>query len=173
MQYLFKNAKTYELDEAGRDSILVFRDAIFKAKFDRDCKIDWEKSSLKKELEVWWEENAPEELKAKYQISILSAEEVFDQETLDRFFGKGEVKAIQLPLFKNDWKAKIKRLVGVDTSCSWWLKNKSHWNSSDVVFVNVGGFLDYDYADYTHGCVTACYPKYLSNSLDPSAFRRP
>lgn len=170
MEYEFKNGETYELDKAGRGNILVFRDAIFESKFDRDCDNDWEESSLKKELEEWWEENAPEELKAKYEVSILSAEEVYDQETLDRYFGKGKAKSIQLPLFKKDWKAKIKRLVGESTSYWWWLKNKSPWYSHDAAYVHTDGSLGNYGAYNANGCVPACYPRKLATSPSPSAF---
>ena len=107
MEVAFNDGVRYEIEEAGRDGILVFKDIAFQTEFDReglhhDCGNDWETSALKKYLEDWWDKNAPEELKDKYDVGILSAEDVFDQETLDGFFGKGKTKSNQLPLFKND-----------------------------------------------------------------------
>lgn len=141
MEIKFKNGKTYELEDAGRDGILVFKDAIFKAPFDEDGDTNvWEKCSLKKRLESWWEENAPDALKEKYDVSMLSIEEVFDKEEIDWFFdgsGKKPPKSNQLPLFAKDWKARIKRLPDGKTS-------------------------------FGYGCVPACYPKELHQQMTNS-----
>lgn len=175
MEIKFKNGKTYELEDAGRDGILVFKDAIFKAPFDEDGDTNvWEKCSLKKRLESWWEENAPDALKEKYDVSMLSMEEVFDQEEIDWFFSgsrKKKPESNQLPLFAKDWKARIKRLPDGKTSYYWWLRSPGPWNAGDAARVSTGGSLDNGNAGDGNGCVPACYPKwYLSSSLEPSAF---
>lgn len=170
MEITFNNGVRYEIEEAGRDGILVFKDIPFEAPFDKNCCNKWEKSTLKAELEKWWNENAPKELKEKYDVSILTPEEVFDQKRLDHFFGKGEKTSVQLPLFANDWKAKIKRLIGDDRSYWWWLRCGYPWYSNYAAFVSTDGSLGGGRAYIAIGCVPACYPKYLSNSLDSSAF---
>lgn len=173
MKIKFKNGKTYELEDAGRDGILVFEDAIFEAPFDEDIVGDanvWEKCSLKKRLESWWEENAPDALKAKYDVSMLSVEEVFDQEEIDEFFsgsGKKKPESNQLPLFAKDWKARIKRLPDGKTSDHWWLRSLNPWARSQRCLVTPDGSLCGDFVDYGYGCVPACYPKgHLSSSLE-------
>lgn len=175
MEIKFKNGKTYELEDAGRDGILVFKDAIFKAPFDKggDTNV-WEKCSLKKLLESWWDENAPDALKEKYDVSMLSIEEVFDKEEIDWFFdgsGKKPPKPNRLPLFAKDWKARIKRLPDGKASYYWWLRSPLPWYAFYAAFVYPDGSLHYIYALHGNGCVPACYPKgYLSSSLEPSAF---
>lgn len=167
MEIEFKNGKTYELEDAGRDGILVFKDAIFKAPFDEDFDENgdanvWEKCSLKQRLESWWNENAPDVLKEKYDVSMLSMEEVFDQEEIDRFFdlcGKKAPKSNQLPLFAKDWKARIKRLPAGKTSDRWWLRSPVPWYADDAAVVGVGGPLHGDYVYISCGCVPALYPK--------------
>lgn len=175
MEIKFKNGKTYELEDAGRDGILVFKDAIFKAPFDEDGDTNvWEKCSLKKRLESWWEKNAPDALKDKYDVSMLSIEEVFDKDEIDWFFdgsGKELPKSNQLPLFAKDWKARIKRLPDGKTSYYWWLRSPNPWHADDAALVTTDGSLRGNIAYYGIGCVPACYPKgYLSSSFEPSAF---
>lgn len=175
MEIKFKNGKTYELEDAGRDGIMVFKDAIFKAPFDEDGDTNvWEKCSLKKRLESWWEENAPDALKEKYDVSMLSIEEVFDQEEINWFFdgsGKKPPKSNQLPLFAKDWKARIKRLPDGKTSYYWWLRSPLPWYAIYAAFVDPDGSLHNFHAYHGYGCVPACYPKgYLSSSLESSAF---
>lgn len=155
----FKDGKTYELEEAGRDGILVFKDAIFRAPFDENGSNKWDKSSLKAKLEEWWKNYAPDELKEKYDVSLLAAEEVFDQEDLNYFYGSGSKTSVQLPLFANDWKAKIKRYKGRKTSCWWWLRSPCPWNSNDEALVSTDGSRDIDIAYSGYGCVPALYPK--------------
>lgn len=175
MEIKFKNGKTYELEDAGRDGILVFKDAIFKAPFDEDGDTNvWEKCSLKKRLESWWEENAPDALKEKYDVSMLSMEEVFDREEIDWFFSgrrKKKPESNQLPLFAKDWKARIKRLPDGKTSYYWWLRSSIPWNANSAALLNADGSLHSNSASGGLGCVPACYPKgYLSSSLESSAF---
>lgn len=163
MEIKFKNEKTYELKDAGRDGILVFKEAIFKAPFDEggDTNV-WGKCSLKKRLESWWGENAPDALKEKYDVSMLSMEEVFDQEEIDRFFdgsGKKKPESNQLPLFAKDWKARIKRLPDGKTSYYWWLRSPSPWHAHNAAIVSTGGSLGVHTAYFGNGCVPACYPK--------------
>ena len=164
MEIKFKNGKTYELEDAGRDGILVFKDAIFKAPFDENGDTNvWEECSLKKRLESWWEENAPDVLKAKYGVSMLSIEEVFDQEEIDWFFsesGKKKPESNQLPLFAKDWKARIKRLPGGKASCYWWLRSPSMpWYVHGTAVVYPDGSLSANFAGSGNGCVPVCYPK--------------
>ena len=163
MEIEFKNGKTYELEDAGRDGILVFKDAIFRAPFDEDGVTNiWEKCSLKKRLESWWEENAPCELKEKYDVSMLSIDEVFDQEEINSFFYINRTKSSksnQLPLFAKDWKARIKRLPDGKTSSYWWLRSPHPWDAIDAAVVACDGAL-YDHTNYNrNGCVPALYPK--------------
>lgn len=74
-KYHFKNGKDYELALANSDGVLIFKDSISSDKFDEKGNWDksinnWEKCSLKRSLEKWWEENAPDVLKNNYKITI-------------------------------------------------------------------------------------------------------
>lgn len=170
MEIKFKNGKIYELGFAGRDGILVFKDAIFKAPFDEDGNTNvWDKCSLKKQLESWWKENAPDMLKDKYDVSMLSMEEVFDQDEIDLFFdgnGKKPPKSNQLPLFAKDWKARIKRLPDGKTSYYWWLRSPYPWNVHSAALVCIDGSLFDNFVYYGSGCVPACYPKKIKEKSD-------
>ena len=166
-EYEFKNGERYGIEEAGRDGVLVFKDAIFKASFDEDWSNDYGKSSIKEKLEKWWDEYAPDELREAYDVSLLSAEEVYSQEELDEWH-RG-LKSTQLPLFANDWKARIKRIKGKRTSCWWWLRTPYPSYSGNVASCYTDGSLNSDYANLTNGCVPACYPKKLTNSLEPGS----
>lgn len=163
MKIKFKDGKTYELEDAGRDGILVFKDAIFEGPFDEDGDTNvWERCSLKKHLESWWDENASAAFKEEYDISILSREEVFDQEELDWFFSIGRQeppKSNQLPLFAKDWKARIKRLPDGKTSCYWWLRSPCYLDAGRADLVSIDGALTGGGLFRGYGCVPACYPK--------------
>lgn len=131
-EIVFKDGSKHILDDAGRNGILVFRDAISEAPFDdkSDYSGDYSKSTVKALIEKWWEDNASNELKAKYDVALLSAEEVFSQEELDAYYdgsGKKAPKSIQLPLFANDWRNKCKNLFGKKYGTWWWLRTQSPW----------------------------------------------
>lgn len=168
MEIEFKNRKTYELEDAGRDGILVFKDVIFKAPFDKGGYTNvWETCSLKKRIESWWKKNAPDVLKEKYDVSMLSMEEVCDKKEIDRLF-YGSIwkspKSNQLPLFAKDWKARIKRLPDGKPCDYWWLRSPDPWSGIDAAGVGIGGSPYSHNASNIYGCVPALYPKVKEES---------
>lgn len=163
-EYSFKDGSKHILDDAGRNGILVFRDAISEARFDdkSDYSGDYSKSTVKVLIEKWWEDNAPNELKEKYDVALLSAEEVFSQEELDAYYdgsGKKAPKSIQLPLFANDWRNKCKNISGKKHGTWWWLRTQSPWICCLAALVGPAGTLYGGGARYSYALVPACYPK--------------
>lgn len=163
-EIVFKDGSKHILDDAGRNGILVFRDAIAEAPFDdkSDYSGDYSKSTVKALIEKWWEDNAPNELKAKYDAALLSAEEVFSQEELDAYYdgsGKKAPKSIQLPLFANDWRNKCKNLSRKKYGTWWWLRTQSPWHCRSAACVGPAGALSHYYASGSIALVPACYPK--------------
>lgn len=107
-KYLFKNGKEYEIAVANSSGTLVFKNSIFQAPFDdkedyRDCFNDYDKCTLKPLLEKWWEENAPDELKAKYRITIPEIYNILpDSELPTGLKGKNQLWDIY-----KDWRNRI------------------------------------------------------------------
>lgn len=112
----------YELATADENGVLVFKDAIFEAPFDRsnDCTNVYDISTLKKELEVWFDRLAPQALKDNYTIDLLENYEIFDWDQLPEEYRIGK----QLAIFK-DWHNRIKGFKGQRYSTWWWTKTAS------------------------------------------------
>ena len=144
----FKNGETYDIQLADKNGILVFMDAICELPFDdkenwQECTNKYDECTLKKYLEKWWEENAPELLKSSYRIDLLESDQVVGDNPLE--------------IFKN-WHNRVKGLKGSDRSTWWWTKSPYPWSAHSVCSIHPSGELNYDVANYSNGVVPACVP---------------
>lgn len=144
----FKNGETYDIQLADKNGILVFVDAICELPFDdkenwQECTNKYDECTLKKYLEKWWEENAPELLKSNYRIDLLESDQVVGDNPLE--------------IFKN-WHNRVKGFKGSDHSTWWWTKSPTPWNAYGVRTIYPSGVLDYDNAYSSRGVVPACVP---------------
>ncbi len=156
--YKFNDGNVYEIAKADNNGVLVFKEGIFEASFDGtnwdNCSNNWEKSSLKKKLENWWDENAPAELKENYNVTLLEIYEVLPDHMLPEYLrGKGQ----QLAIFK-DWKERLKNLRGEETSTWWWTKTPYRGDARNVYYVLPSGAYNLYYAYDSHAVVPACVP---------------
>lgn len=156
--YKFNDGNVYEIAKADNNGVLVFKEGIFEASFDGtnwdNCSNNWEKSSLKKKLENWWDENAPAELKENYNVTLLEIYEVLPDHMLPEYLrGKGQ----QLAIFK-DWKERLKNLRGEETSTWWWTKTAYRGSAHYVCLVIPKGAYDDNYAYLSLAVVPACVP---------------
>ena len=151
---------TYEIAQADENGVLVFRDAIFEKPFDdkehwtKTTNV-WEKSTLKKELEKWFNKNAPEKLKEKYDVDLLADYEIFDKDQLSKEYRIGK----QLAMFK-DWHNRIKGLKGDKYSTWWWTKTAYRGSVGDALFVYSYGCRSNDFANDSNGVVPCLRPKH-------------
>ncbi len=160
-KYHFKNGKDYELALADSSGVLVFRDSIFSAPFDdkEDLNIatnDWKKCSLKRLLEKWWEENAPDALKDNYKITIPAAYNIFPDKLLPQDL-RGKEQHWEIYKY---WR---NRLFGdherLETDCVWTKSAiKTSYVSNDVYIVCMDGSLQHFYVTSGKGVVPACIP---------------
>ena len=157
--YPFKDGNDYEIQVADDNGTLVFVDAIFESEFDdkedwSECTNKWEDCTLKKKLEDWWDKNAPDDLKSKYRVTMLAANQILPDEMLPSDLkGKGG----QLELFK-DWKNRIKRLRGEQRSTWYWTISPNPDVAYGVWDIYPSGVLSGDPANYSGGVVPACIP---------------
>lgn len=141
--YKFKNGETYEIAQADKNGVLVFRDCICEKKFDKNWSNIWSKSSLKKWLEKWWKNNAPDELKDNFKVDLLALEEIFGDKKLEMF---------------EDWHNRIKGLKGEETSTWWWTKTACRGYAYAAYIVGATGAISSNRAGSAHGVAPACRP---------------
>ena len=148
-------SEDYELATADENGVLVFRDAIFEAPFDRsdDCTNVYDNSTLKKELEEWFDKNAPQVLKDNYTVDLLEDYEIFDEDQLPEEYRIGK----QLAIFK-DWHNRIKGVKGQRYSDWWWTKTAYRGYVSNAINVHTTGYRSYYYAYNTTGVVPCLRP---------------
>lgn len=151
----FKNGEIYDIQLADKNGILVFVDAICELPFDdkeswQECTNKYDECALKKYLEKWWEENAPELLKSNYRIDLLESDQVIDSDRT-------------LELFKN-WHNRVKGLKGKKYSTWWWTKTAHPSYAHVVRTIITDGCLSGDTAYNANGCVPACVPINESNN---------
>ena len=145
----FKNGETYDIQLADKNGILVFVDAICELPFDdkenwQECTNKYDECTLKKYLEKWWEENAPELLKSSYRIDLLESDQVVGDKPLE--------------IFKN-WHNRVKGLKCSDHSTWWWTKSPTPWNAYSVRSIIPSGVLSHYNANLSSsGVVPACVP---------------
>lgn len=156
--YKFNDGNVYEIAKADNNGVLVFKEGIFEASFDGtnwdNCSNNWEKSSLKKKLENWWDKNAPAELKENYNVTLLEIYEALPDHMLPEYLrGKGQ----QLAIFK-DWKERLKNLRGEETSTWWWTKTPYRGYANLVYCVTPAGACSDHYAHVSFAVVPACVP---------------
>ena len=147
-----------EIATADFNGVLVFRDAVFEAPFDdkedwRQCTNVYDNSTLKKLLEKWWEENAPQVLKDNYTVDLLEDYEIFDTDQLPEEYRIGK----QLTMFK-DWHNRIKGLKGERYSTWWWTKTALRGNVHGAIGVYTTGYRNGDYASHSNGVVPCLRP---------------
>lgn len=145
----------HELATADENGVLVFRDAIFEAPFDRsdDCTNVYDNSTLKKELEEWFDKNAPQVLKDNYTVDLLNDYEIFDEDQLPEEYRIGK----QLTIFK-DWHNRIKGVKGERYSTWWWTKTAYRGYVSSAIRVDSTGNRNSYYAYDTYGVVPCLRP---------------
>jgi len=156
-EYKFNNGKTYQIDLADENGVLVFRDAVFEAPFDRsdDCTNVYDNSTLKKELEEWFDKNAPQVLKDNYTVDLLNDYEIFDEDQLPEEYRIGK----QLTIFK-DWHNRIKGVKGARYSTWWWTKTAHRGSVSHAIIVYSSGYRNSYLANTSHGVVPCLRPKH-------------
>lgn len=158
-KYLFKNGKEYELTVANKDGVLVFRNSIFEEQFDNKedwtkCTNEYEKCSLKGILEKWWDENAPDELKEKYSITLPEAYNILPDNMLsDDLKGKNE----HWDIFK-DWRNRIFGHHEKEHSTWIWTKTPCPYHTRSVHSIHISGDLSVNYAYDSNGVVPVCVP---------------
>ncbi len=156
-KYLFKNGKEYEIAVANSSGTLVFRNSIFQAPFDdkedyRDCFNDYEKCTLKPLLEKWWEENAPDELKAKYRITIPEIYNILpDSELPIDLQGKNQLWDIY-----KDWRNRIFGHHAANRSDWVWTRTAFRSYGYLVYYVNTTGAYNNFNAISSYGVAPAC-----------------
>ena len=148
-------SEDYELATADENGVLVFRDAIFEAPFDRsdDCTNVYDNSTLKKELEEWFDKNAPQVLKDNYTVDLLNDYEIFDEDQLPEEYRIGK----QLAMFK-DWPNRIKGVKGQRYSDWWWTKTAYRGRVYSAIHVHSAGTRGYHIANLTTGVVPCLRP---------------
>lgn len=148
-------SEDYELATADENGVLVFRDAIFEAPFDRsdDCTNVYDNSTLKKELEEWFDKNAPQVLKDNYTVDLLNDYEIFDEDQLPEEYRIGK----QLAMFK-DWHNRIKGVKGQRYSDWWWTKTAHRGYVGHAIIVNTAGYRGGTNAYVTYGVVPCLRP---------------
>jgi len=148
-------SEDYELATADENGVLVFRDAIFEAPFDRsdDCTNVYDNSTLKKELEEWYDKNAPQVLKDNYTVDLLEDYEIFDEDQLPEEYRIGK----QLAMFK-DWHNRIKGVKGQRYSDWWWTKTAHRGNVHIAVSVTPTGYRNISHAYCSNGVVPCLRP---------------
>lgn len=150
-------SEDYELATADENGVLVFRDAIFEAPFDRsdDCTNVYDNSTLKKELEEWFDKNAPQVLKDNYTVDLLNDYEIFDEDQLPEEYRIGK----QLEMFK-DWHNRIKGVKGQRYSDWWWTKTAYRGDVHYAILVGTSGYRSNSSATSSFGVVPCLRPKH-------------
>lgn len=151
----FKNGETYEIVKWDKD-VYGFKEAPFYRQmhhtWEHHC---WSTSDLKKYLEKWWKENAPDELVARFKVTIPSADNVFGDELPDwQKHKKGET---QFAYFKN-WRNRLIALKGEHHTTWWWTKSPYSGHTYFFVFVNTSGASSNGNASSSFG-VVPCFLK--------------
>lgn len=169
----FKNGERYVLHTSNKGDILVFDSVVTdEIAFGENNRNDWEKSSLKKWLENWWEENAPEELKAEYDITIPSLANVYSEDELKHYswdyisakvdLRKGEK---QWDYFKNP-RNRVAFIKGQEYrgGSFWWIKTAFRGVANLVYDVHPSGAYYYSNANNSLAVVPACVRKIKCDS---------
>lgn len=165
LTWQFKNGKIYELEWWDKErGILGFKEGIFESAINETKPYDrvWAKSDLKVKLEKWWDENAPDELKDRFDyISIPNFHNVFGPNHSWCKYVRDRDK-YQFEYFK-DYKNRVKFLRDdewdEDTpknerySRFYWLRSTSQNRTYDFVCVYSSGNVNYDGASSTYGVV--------------------
>ena len=137
------NGSWIELQDCGDGNTFISRDIIFFSEFNKG----WNKananvfkgSDIQIALNKWFDENAPEDIKANFDIDLLTMTEIFGetQEDGDKKFWPDEPHT-QLPLFK-DWRNRIKGEANGNRPRWWWTRSPYSGNTNIVCFVYSNG----------------------------------
>lgn len=151
----FKNGETYEIVKWDKD-VYGFKEAPFYRQmhhtWEHHC---WSSSDLKKYLEKWWKENAPDELVANFNVTIPSADNVFGNDLPEwQKHKKGET---QFAYFK-DWRNRLIALKGEHHTTWWWTKSPNSGSTNYFVCVGASGAVCVNGAYYSNG-VVPCFLK--------------
>lgn len=141
----------YNFIYSGVEGIYVLDRVAFKDKFDEDGNNDWEKSSGKKKLQEWAEENLTKEILEQFDVDIPAIEEVFSQKMFN-LWGDPAYKLIseQLLIFQNS----DNRMMEFEGRPLWWWMRSAYAGDAYRVW-NVdtdGGMYNYG-ANFTGGFV--------------------
>lgn len=119
MKVKSKNGETLNFLRSGNIDIYILDRVALEAAFDEDNNNDWEKSTGKKKLQEWAEENLPKEILERFDVDLPAAEEVFSQKTLNLDKSSRKLKSKQLPIFQNS----DNRMMELDGEPKgWWTK---------------------------------------------------
>lgn len=153
---LFKNGIEYEIVRYDKKEVFGFRDCPFAHVMDKDWNHhSWATSDLKKFLEKWWKENAPDELVKNFKVTIPSLGEVFGNEVSWQKPRKGEK---QFEYFK-DWHNRIKcdlTSIWNKEGTYWWLRSPYAGSTYGFCSVAAAGTVSHNSAYYSYG-VAPCF----------------
>ena len=143
MKFEDANGNLLEFQDCGDGETFVSKDILFLSEFEKDITKNnvnaFEGSDIQIALEKWFDENAPEKIKAEFDIDLLTMTEIFGEtrESGSNKFWPDE-PYIQLPLFK-DWKNRTK--VEVNGNCPkwWWTKSPCAGDTKFVCIVDSHG----------------------------------
>ena len=146
-----KTGEQFNFLETGVEGIYVLDHAAFRGQFDEESNNDWEKSSGKKKLQKWAENNLPKEILEQFEVDIPTAEEVFSQKMLNLYESGRKLKSKQFPIFK-DSNERIKELDG--KPIWWWTRSTCTKTYCDVWLVLTdGGMHESSLTEYPRGFV--------------------
>lgn len=135
---------------SGVDGIYVLDHIAFIGKFDENGNNDWDKSSGKRTLQEWAENNLPKEILERFDVDLPTVDEVFSQKTLNLFESLRELKSKQFPIFQNS----DNRMMESDGKpMCWWTRSADADLDFDVCLVNADGGMCNYYADTEYGFV--------------------
>ena len=98
----FKNGEKHILHSSNKGNVLVFNNPI-NTSIEFGENNNWEKSSLKKWLENWWEENAPDDLKEAYNITIPSLANIYSEDELKHYDWVYQSAKVDLDKGEKQW----------------------------------------------------------------------
>lgn len=147
---LSNNAETLNFIHVGVEGTYVLDHVAFMDKFDNFRQKEWDKSSGKRKLQEWAENNLPKEILEQFDVDIPTAEEVFSQKMLNSIeYGK-RLKSKQFPIFQNG----DNRMMEFNGNPVMWWTRSAHAVDFDVVWgVLKGGSIFNDEVRQSYGFV--------------------
>ena len=126
-------------EHSGKDNVYVCSKAVFIAPFDENGGSNWETSSGRKLLQKWYEENAPEQIKIRFDIDLPTAYETFPRSEFN--YWDLETFHKPLPTFEHELDRIREHYV---LPIRWWTRSKCERKEGAVWCASQSGGMYYE-----------------------------